>query len=296
MPLPNKLIGPLWILLASLIFSTLGTAQALAPAEAAPQIIGFVRLLGGGLVLFFWCALSKILPTFSVIWRIETLISVVGIVGFQLCFFLSLKEIGVAIGSVTSLGITPIAAGLMCRIFFKESLGYRWLFCTLLAIFGLVLLSLGGESHATSLWGISLAVLAGCFYACYIVAGKNLVPLFPKPESLSMTLSLLSGLCLFPAIFFYPTEWIFTLHGSLIALHYSVLTIAVAFTLLLRGLRDTPGPIGATLTLAEPLCAALLGIFFLQESVSKWSLLGIACMFAALVWLMWPSAEKNELV
>lgn len=284
--------GPFLVLLATLIFSTLGTGQALAPAEATPYVIGVLRLFGGGLLLLIWCTYRNLLPTRHGWWRIETPISILSLCLFQICFFAGMQQVGVAVGTVSAIGIAPIATGFFCFLFLQERLTIRWFISTFVAILGLLLLTLTEESSVENMQGLMLTTLSGFLYATYIISSKSLLKAHHS-ETLTMVLSLASGICMLFFISAYPLEWIFTLHGLAISVHFSFITVALGFTLFFKGLQTTPAPIVATLGLTEPLGAALLGIFLLNEPVTLVSGIGMLCMFLAIVGLIWPSKNKK---
>lgn len=103
--------GPLLIILSGLCFSTTGTTQALSPEGATPLVIGALRLLVGSLALLGWCAIGKRLPDLRT-WPLgKTFLAAMGVLGYQLCFFMALKYTGVAVGTVVGIGATPIMAG-----------------------------------------------------------------------------------------------------------------------------------------------------------------------------------------
>ena len=108
-----KYQGPIFILIASLCFSTTGTTQALAPEGATPQVIGGLRLLLGFIALFMWCLLTKRLPNLKTWPKAVTFISALGILGYQMFFFAAAKATGVAVSAVVACGFIPVATGIL---------------------------------------------------------------------------------------------------------------------------------------------------------------------------------------
>lgn len=159
-----------------------------------------------------------------------------------------------------------------------------------LALIGLILLNadaVGGASFA----GMAFPLLAGFSYACYFVFSKPLAQ-NAAPGSVMMVLCLLSGLCMLPVFWIYPAAWLATPVGALVALHLGVVTTAIAFSLTLAGLKVTPAATASTLSLAEPLSAACLGIFFLHEPLSLSAAVGIALIFGSvLILVACPSGQ-----
>ena len=282
--------GPLLILLGALCFSTTGTVQALSPEGATPYVIGALRMLVGGLALLLWCAFRGELPRFWR-WPMRCVVpSTLALLGFQFFFFRGVLEAGVAVGTVVAIGFSPIVVALLGLIFLHEKPAKAWYPATGLALIGLILLNadaVGGASFA----GMAFPLLAGFSYACYFVFSKPLAR-NAAPGSVMMVLCLLSGLCMLPVFWIYPAAWLATPVGALVALHLGVVTTAIAFSLTLAGLKVTPAATASTLSLAEPLSAACLGIFFLHEPLSLSAAVGIALIFGSvLILVACPSGQ-----
>lgn len=288
----SPLRGPLLVLAGALCFSTSGLSQALAPEGATPPVVGALRMLLGGGFLFLWCAWRGALPRRKG-WPLTYLmLASVSLFSCQIFFFKGMALAGVAVGTVVSLGFTPIAAALLGWAALGERPSRAWYPATLLAIAGLVLLN-WNQTGKTDLAAVFVPLAAGLSYAGYLVFSKPLTRHHP-PETVMMTLCLVSGLCLSPFLLFYPTAWIGTPQGAAVALNLGFTTSALAFSLTLAGVRTTPTATASTLCLAEPLSAALLGIFYLREPVTAASLVGLLCIFGSVVALIMPTSGKNE--
>ncbi|WP_308774705.1 EamA family transporter [uncultured Bilophila sp.] len=287
--------GPLLIVLGALCFSTTGTVQALAPEGATPYVIGALRLLGGGLALLAWCAIRGDLPRFWR-WPMRCVIpSALALFGFQVFFFQGVLDAGVAVGTVIAIGSSPIAVALLGLAFLREKPAKAWYPATGLALLGLLLLNIDSVDGASAA-GMAFPLLAGVSYACYFVFSKPLAQ-DASPESVMMVLFLLSGLCMLPVFWIYPSAWLATPAGALVALHLGIVTTAIAYSLTLTGLRVTPAATASTLSLAEPLSAACLGIFFLHEPLSPLIAVGMALIFGSVLILVAcpsdPAADKG---
>ena len=162
------------ILFASLCFSTTGTTQALAPVEATPQVIGGLRLFLGFFSLFFLCLFTRKMPDLKSWPKAVTVISALGIVTYQICFFAAAKITGVAVSTVVACGFIPMATGVVAFIFIKERPALIWYIATLIAITGLVLLSFSPDMQAKPL-GLLLACTASVGYGFYSVFAKKIV-------------------------------------------------------------------------------------------------------------------------
>lgn len=285
------------VLLAAVLWGTTGTAQAVAPPSAQPLTIGFVRQSLGTVVLILIAARQNQLGNIRN-WRAwplrTTLLASVAIAAYQLFFFAGVARTGVAVGTIVGIGSTPIAAGIMSYIAYRSFPGKRWLVSTILALTGCTLLILSGGDLRVNGFGILLAMAAGSSYALYTLLTKQLLGVQPRGAVLALTF-LLGSILMSPILFIGDFSWLAEPWGMFVALHLGVVTVGVAYTLYAMGLSIISVAATATLTLAEPLTAGLLGIFLLGEELSVLALAGILLLLTGLVLLVRkPSAAKID--
>lgn len=110
-----NLKGPFFLLFSCLLFSVTGTLQQLAPEGHTPVVITEVRMLLGSLTILLWCLRTHRLPSnwSAVPWK-PMLIAVASVLLYQLLFFYSVSEVGVAVGSVVAIATTPLWAAVGC--------------------------------------------------------------------------------------------------------------------------------------------------------------------------------------
>ena len=273
--------GYVYVILGSLCFSTTGTIQALAPEGTHPLTIGALRMEVGAAALWLWCACRGNLPHDLPSWPLRWLIpATLGLLGFQMFFFGGIQSSGVAVGTVTTIGVSPIMAAVLARVVLREKPDRLWYPATLLALFGLWLLNMQDGQTLRHL--PVLPLLAGCCYACYFVFAKPLGRSH-APEHVMLLLCAGSGVLLLPVHLFLPPGWLLEPHGMGIALYLGVVTAALAFSLTLAGLRRTPTAIAATLALIEPLGAACWGVFFLGEQLNQNQTTGMLLLCAGVL-------------
>ena len=285
--------GPLQVLLGALAFSTTGSIQALCMPGADVFSLGIVRAGGAGLALFLLCVLCGRLGEFRPLasWiSVRALGALAGLVFFQLFFFASLGHAGVTVGTVVTIGTTPIAVGILGWLLLKEKPSRIWYRATAMALLGVGILgaSKSGDAGGKMASGVALAVTAGCSYALFVVLSKELVQ--KRPADVLMTgfflvtgaIIILMGLVVSDGV---SLAWIATTRGLIGALILALFSTAMAYVLTLNGLRTTPVALAATLALGEPLGAAILGIFLLGEPVSAMSLTGIFLLFVRMALL-----------
>ncbi len=277
----SKYQGTIFILIASLCFSTTGTAQALAPEGATPLVIGGIRLWLGFIALFFWCLFTKRMPRLKN-WPLGvTVISALGILCYQLSFFAAAIKTGVAVSAVVACGFIPVATGILGFIFLKERPKMVWYIATVAAVLGVVMLSFTPGMRAEPL-GLLLAIVAASGYGFYAVFGKKVV-LNNDPATVIMVLFAIAAFLVTPVFFIYPTDWIFTTHGVLVSLHLGLVATALGYTTYMAGLKTTPASTCATINLSESIAATCWGVFLLGEHLGMMHWVGMALIFGGVV-------------
>jgi DME family drug/metabolite transporter len=88
---------------------------------------------------------------------------------------------------------------------------------------------------------------------------------------------------LLPVFLLSPVGWLVSPQGALVALHLGLIATGLSYLLFGRGLVTTPVSTVGTLTLAEPLTAALLGIVVVGEALTLNTGLGMALITAGLL-------------
>jgi DME family drug/metabolite transporter len=209
------------------------------------------------------------------------------VAAFQIFFFAGVARTGVAVGTIVALGTTPIAAGSLAILVQRQWPGRRWMVATALAIAGCALLILATGNIRTDMLGIFFAVIAGTAYAVFALFSKELLASFPVGSVLSITF-LIGVMMLTPVLFFGDLTWLQEPRGLAVALHLGVVTVGFAYLLFATGLAAVPVATAATLNLAEPLTAGLLGVFLLGERLTLPSAIGIALLLAGLLFLALP--------
>lgn len=276
--------GSFLILIGAFCFSTIGFVQAQAPEGATPYVLGALRMVGGGIALFLWCFWKGLLPERHP-WPLKYVLpSVLGLIGFQMFFFKGVLAAGVAVGTVVAIGFSPIVVAVLGWLFLGERPKKLWYPATALALFGLVLLNVSGMEQANAS-AVFLPFAAGFSYACFFVFSKPLGNMH-APETVMTVLFLICGSCMLPIFWLYPSAWILTPKGVLVAVHLGVVATAFALTLTLAGLRTTPAATASTLSLAEPLAAAFLGFFLLNEPLTVFAVVGIFAIFLSVLILV----------
>jgi drug/metabolite transporter, DME family len=279
------------VLVAAVLFGTTGTAQALGPAGLSPLTVGAARVVIGGAVLGL---LALALPRPAA--RISpALVLVAGgaVATYQLTFFEAVHRAGVAVGAVIAIGSGPVVAGLLDGAFGDGWPGRRWFAATVLAVAGMVALSLGGTGRApVSAPGVALALASGAAYASYTVIAKRLLRSGGSPVQVMGAAFGVGSIMLLPVLLVGDTRWLHTLHGVELAGYLAAVPTVLAYLLFARGLRRLTASETTTIVLAEPVTAAVLGVAVLHEPLGTLAVAGVVLVVAGIGVLALPRSPR----
>ena len=127
------------------------------------------------------------------------------------------------------------------------------------------------------------AVGSGFGWAVYATIGKVCIGRGLDSSACMAALFTGGALLLAPFLVLDDIGWAASAHGVALALYLGVVTVGVAYTCYGRGLRVLPAPTVITLTLAEPITAAVLASVVLHEDIDPLGWVGIALVLVALV-------------
>ena len=275
--------GFIMVIAAAVLWGTTGTSQYFAPGGISPALIGGLRILVGGAVLFTYALIRKQYKSIQLILNKYYFTGFIGVALYQLSFFYGVKMGGVAVGTMVGIGSSPIFAGIILWLFYGDRVGKNWIIATLLGLLGLFFITfLKGGYVKNSLVGILLCLLAGLSYVIYSIASKELMKSH-SPDAVMGVIFLSGALLLSPFLFSADIFQIFSMKGLLVVGHLGVFATAVAYLLFGRGLKIIKISDASTLSLAEPLTATFLGIFLIGEILSITTIVGIFLIFLSLI-------------
>ena len=266
------------------LFGTSATSRALSELHIDSVTVASVRLLLGALGLV---AISAVFGRFS---HLRALLKMkliwvmgFGVAAYQALFFVGTGIVGVAIGTLASLALGPLFAGLLAWARGQKKPSPIWWISTSIAIAGLVTLSSSAFSGDVRLdpLGILAAVGAGGAYAIYTVLGSQLAQSDSHPTDVLAASFLIGAILLFPLGVGHISQFNSST-GIVLALWLGLATTTVAYVLFGKGIAALPAGTVATLNLAEPVIATALGVIVLNETVSGVSAIGCALIALSL--------------
>ena len=310
------------VLLASVCFGTTGTAQALGP-DASAASVGAARIvIGGGALALVALALyfagrrrvatgTSVSPTPGVGSRhpiraivgsqarmaagvgsrhplpswLVVVIGAAGVIAYQPAFFAGTAANGVAVGTVVALGSAPVMTGALDWALRRRYPGHLWLAATAIATAGVGMLAAAtnGATVGADPLGILASLGAGASYAVYTLAGKALLDRGWTPTGSMGALFGAAAVVSVPLLVATDAAWLATGPGLVMALWLGLVTTTAAYVLFGYGLGGLAPATVSTLTLAEPLTAAILGVAVLGEALSGGAALGLVVLASGIV-------------
>lgn len=190
----------------------------------------------------------------------------------NLTFYMAIKRVPLGLG-VTLEFIGP----LMVAVFgSRHAIDILWV---LLAAFGIVLIA-PWDTKSVDLIGVILALLAGAFWAAYIILGARVSRVLDDGDAVTVGM-IFATLVVFP--FGIVSSGMRRLSGMMLlkGAGLALLSSAIPFTLEMTALRKIPARTFSILLSLEPAVAALCGLLFLHETLSFYEWMAVALVVIA---------------
>jgi DME family drug/metabolite transporter len=307
--------GPRWgaafVLAASALWGTTGTAAALAPA-VSPLAIGAVAMGVGGLLQALYAAkpVSSQWRRFLEQWRL-VLFGAVAVAVYPLAFYSSMHLAGVAVGTVVSIGSAPVASAVIERFADQKPLTRRWLAGAVLGVGGAVLLSVaghrpvgadggGGVAGAMALdsWaapaGIVLGLVAGVTYALYSWAAHRLIGGGLSSRATMGAVFGAGGVLLMPVLIVTGRPLVESWTNFGVGAYMALIPMFAGYVLFGWGLARIRASTATGLSLVETVVAAVLAVLVVGERLPAEGWIGAAAVLAGLAFLLPRASGQGE--
>ena len=284
-------IAYLMVLLGAVLWGTTGTAQTFMPQSVHPLAVGASRLAVGGFTLLLIMLVLRKIDFRDWPWR-STIQAALAMAVFQYCFFTSIRLTGVAIGTVVAIGSAPMFSGIIEWLFLKSRPTKVWLIATSMAVVGCILLFSNKEGLVVNPVGVSLSLCAGLLFAFYTLFNKKVLEQAKAIPSVAVIFSV-SAVILMPFLFLFETEGLLTVSGIWTMVYLGIATTSIAYILFSAGLQKIPSSAAVTLSLAEPLTAAILSVFIIGERLDLLSWTGITLLLGGILVLTFSGRRKK---
>ncbi len=296
--------GTLAILLAATVWGTTGTAATYAP-DVSSLAIGAVAMGGGG-------ALQSLLAARPIWQARDTLaqhgrllgIGVLAIVIYPLAFYASMALAGVAVGTVLSIGLAPLFSAAIEWRFEGRRMTRRWMFGAIIGIGGAVILCLAkakghGSADVTTgmeLLGLVLGVVAAATYALYSWVAYQLMRRGVPTRAAMGSLFGGAAIGLLPVLLWTGAPFLQSSQNASVAVYMAVVPMFLGYMCFGYGLARVPASVATTLTLLEPVVAAVLAVVVVGEALSSLAWTGIALIMLSLCCLTMPTSVVAAMI
>jgi drug/metabolite transporter, DME family len=304
-PTAHSWRGLISVSLAGVIWGTIGPGVQLVHQGSglSPWIISAYRSLVAVAVLVIGLLVSGRPGTSWTLARAQwRRVTVVGVLtaAFQLQFFVAVVETGVSVATVVGLGSPPLVLLILHIIRGGRAANGGRLLSIALAVVGLVLVSLAGDTgdHLRNpTLGILAALGSGIAYA---FSADVAAPLSQRLDTLTLTTATMTvaAAALTPlglTVAYLRDEPLTTTDPSswLLIAYLGTVTMAVAYALLYVGLRTTSSGAAVVATLLEPVTAVLVAVLFLGDHLTGARLLGSLLILTAIATMRRESQEPQ---
>jgi DME family drug/metabolite transporter len=210
-------------------------------------------------------------------WRTSVLTGI-ALAAYQTAYFGAVQDAGLALGTLITLGASPILVSAGAHVLLDERLSKRGAVAIGIALTGLLLLVAHPGSGPRPLMGVMLALLSAVGYSAVTLWARK-----AGTTSAGATTWGAGALCLLP---FALTQGVWPRSGHTTESTSWLIFLGVVPTLLayrwyFAGLTTVPSTAAAVLVLLEPATAALLAIL-LGEQISSALILGSMLLLTAI--------------
>ncbi|MCO5996953.1 DMT family transporter [Actinoallomurus rhizosphaericola] len=287
--------GLIYLAIAGSTWGTTGAAVEVVyrSSDLGPMAISFWRFLTGMALLVAARTLRRsrrprtpqpvrrrvLLPTGTGI----------GLAVFQTAYFGAVRDTGLAVGTIVTLGAAPVFAAGGGRLFLGERLGRDGFLAVGGALAGLAILVLGNQQSVVRPVGVGLALLSAAGYAVANVLGRWTGRHGTGENPYTLTVwSFGIGAAIMLPFAWGEGLWPHTAHLGrvlLMILYVAVVTTALAYPLYFAGAAVVRAATAAVVMLIEPVSAAVLAVVLLGERLTVATVGGTALLLAAITGL-----------
>jgi DME family drug/metabolite transporter len=199
---------------------------------------------------------------------------------------------GVAVGTVISIGSAPIASAVIERVIDGHRFTQRWVLGAGVGLAGVVLLSFVKPAHAAEAGntavGILLGLLAGVTYALYSwAAHRTMQGGVPSRVTMGAIFGV-GGLLLMPVLFLTGAPLLESWSNFSVGLYMALVPMFLGYVFFGLGLARVKASTATTLSLAEPVVAAILAVVIVGERLPAAGWIGVGLVIASLAVLTVP--------
>ncbi|GAA0327303.1 EamA family transporter [Streptomyces polychromogenes] len=290
----------LYLVVAGVAWGTAGAAASLLflASDLGPLALSFWRSAGGLVVLLAVLAVRR--PGRTERGRRPSTVSLIGtglmFTLFQAAYFGAVRETGLAVGTVVTLGAGPVLIALGARYWMGERLGRGGVAAVVGALAGLAVLVLGSGGGEVRPLGVGWALLSAAGYAGMTLRARSLGrrgaagdPLVTTAWSVGVGTVCLLPLAVVEGLLPHTGEPV-RVAGLLV--YVAVVPTALAYALYFTGAAAVRAATVSVIMLIEPVSAAVIAVVVLGERLTGAVVLGTVLLLSAVGALILAEARR----
>lgn len=284
--------GILYAILSSLAYAIMPIFAKVAYDNGSNSTSALTfRFLIAGVILFIYLKIKKVNLKISI--KQFLILFLMGALGYTITtetLFLSYNYL--AVGLATTLHyIYPAVVCLLSFVFFKEKIGYKKILSLILSILGVYSL-IAFENTSLNYLGITLALVSGLFYGISIVglSLKSLKDLDNRVLTMYISFGAAFALIIYGT---FTNSIILTFNFKIVYSYFGLSVISTIFSMifLLKAIELIGSTSASILGTFEAIISIILGVIFLDESLSFALILGCILIVTSTIIL---AKDKNK--
>lgn len=300
----DHLLGVVAVMIAAVLWGTTGVSATFAP-DVGSAAIGAAAMGVGGL-------LQAGMATRSIARHARALrqqwpwlfVGALAVAVYPIAFYGSMRMAGVTVGTVVSLGSAPLLSAVIEMRMDGLRVSARWLIGALLGLAGMVLLCLAEHSGADVATaapaapsvpiGVALGLVAGFTYALYSWAARRLMQRKIAAKAAMGSIFGIGGLLLMPVLFATGAPFLASWTNAAVGIYMALVPMFLGYVCFGYGLARIQASTATTITLLEPVVAAVLAALIVGERLPASGWVGVALIFVCLICITWPAANRAK--
>jgi len=292
----SRFLGVTAIFIAAILWGTTGTAATFAP-DASALAIGAAAMGVGGLLQALLAARSIVRRRSALLAQMPlVLIGAVAVAIYPLVFYASMRVAGVTIGTVISIGSAPLMAVLIENRLDGFKLSARWLTGAAIGVMGMAMIAVAesngdhplAETGYNVPHGILLGVFAGFTYSLYSWAARRLMQRGIPSTAVMGTMFGLGGVLLLPVLITTGGPLLASWNNASVGIYMALVPMFGGYVCFGYGLARVQASMATTITLLEPVVAAILAVIIVGERLPPLGWAGVGLVILCLVWTTAP--------
>ncbi|HEX7386993.1 MAG TPA: EamA family transporter [Castellaniella sp.] len=297
----EHLLGVASVVVASVIWGTTGVSATFAPGVSSAAIGAAAMGVGGLLQASIAIrAIARNAAALHLQWR-WLLLGALAVAIYPLAFYGSMRLAGVTVGTVISIGSAPLLSAVIEMVMDGLRVTARWTIGAGLGLIGMALLCIAESSiHSAAsaapsiIVGVALGLLAGFTYALYSWAARRLMQRHIPSRAAMGAIFGIGGLLLMPVLFATGAPFLASWTNAAVGIYMASVPMFLGYVCFGYGLARIAASTATTITLLEPVVAAVLAAVIVGERLPPLGWTGVALIFACLVCITLPVRTRSR--